>query len=88
MGIRKLLASLDDFFDQSKKKQKKKREKLSKLVLSLENKKAELKKSIKKESKKRKNSKETYNLCKEFKALSKMLKKARKQENILDDNSE
>lgn len=83
MGIKKLLNQLDDFFDQSKQKQKKKSEKLSKIIKSLEEKKSELKSKIKIESGKCKKSKESYNLCKEFKVLSKMLGKAKKQLNSL-----
>ena len=83
MGIEKLFSNLDDFFDQSKKKQKKKAEKLSKIITALEEKKTELKVQIKTEAVKCKKSKQTYNLCKEFKALVKILKKAKKQESLI-----
>ena len=83
MGIKKLLAHFEDFFDQSKKKQKKKSEKLLQLIESLEEKKSELKSAIIFESEKHNNSKEVYNYCKEFKVLSKMLKKARKLEDSI-----
>ena len=83
MGIKKLLNQLDEFFDQSKKKQKKKSKKLSELIVSLKEKKSELKSKIRIESEKSIKSKETYHLCKEFKVLSKMLMKAEKQENAI-----
>ncbi len=83
MGIEKLFNRLDDFFDQSKKKQKKKAEKLSKIITALEEKKIKLKIQIKAEALKCKKSKQTYNLCKEFKALVKILKKAKKQESLI-----
>ncbi len=86
MGIKKLLKHLDEFFDQSKKKQKKKSEKLSKLIVSLEEKKSEIKDSLKTEAIKCKKSKKTYEFCKEFKALCRMLKKAKKQEDYINND--
>jgi len=80
MGIEELLTRFDVFFDQSKKKQKKKAEKLAEIIASLQEKKAELKAKIKAEAIKCKKSKKSYNLCKEFKVLSKMLKKAQKHQ--------
>ena len=84
MSIKKLLERLDDFFDQSKKKQKKKSDKLALIIKSLEEKKSELKKEMKTEAQINKHSKKIYNCCKEFKVISKMLKKAKKQASILN----
>lgn len=83
MSIKDLLAQMDEFFDLSKKKQRKKHDKLTKLIDSLENKKTRLKKQIQKESKIDKDSKRIYNMCKEFKVLNKLIKKAKKQETKL-----
>ncbi len=77
MSIKSLLEQMDDFFDLSRKKQRKKREKLDKLIVSLEEKKAKLKRKIRRETHKDKSSKKVYNLCKEFKAISRMIKKLR-----------
>ncbi len=85
MSIKKLLARLDEFFDQSKKKQKKKSDNLAKIIEALELKRAKIKKELKAESKIITNNKQTYNLCKEFKAITKMIKKAKKQERHLCD---
>jgi len=78
MKINELIDKAEDFFDLSKKKQKAKSEKFLKLIQSLQEKKDGIKKEIKKESKKDKKSKACYNLCKEFKAINKLLKKAKK----------
>jgi len=79
MKIKDLMESIDDFFDLSKKKQKDKSDKLKKMISSLQNKKEDLKKEIKKEANRDKKSKTCYNLCKEFKAVNKLLKKAKKR---------
>ena len=86
MKIEEILDSFNAFFDQSKKKQKKKAEKLAEIIISLQEKKVELKAKIKAEAIKCKKSKKTYNLCKEFKALSKMLKKAVKQQDNINND--
>ncbi|MCU7836033.1 MAG: hypothetical protein KZQ83_12395 [gamma proteobacterium symbiont of Taylorina sp.] len=78
MKIKELIDKMDDFFDLSKKKQKAKNDKFLKLIKSLEDKKDRIKKEIRKEAKKDKKSKACYNLCKEFKAINKLLKKAKK----------
>lgn len=88
MSIKDLLSQVEEFFDLSKKKQRKKQDKLLDLIDSLKDKKYELKKQIKKESKKDKNSKKIYNLCKEFKVLTKLIKKAKKQRDKLDSDEE
>jgi len=86
MGIEELFVRFDAFFDQSKKKQKKKVEKLAEIIISLQENKAKLKAKLKAEAIKCKKSKKSYNLCKEFKALSKMLKKAIKQQEKINNN--
>ena len=83
MSIKDLLSQVNDFFDLSRKKQRKKQDKLTALMDSLKTKKTELKREIKKESRKDKSSKKIYNLCKEFKVLTKLIKKARKQKEKL-----
>ena len=79
MKIKDLMENIDDFFDLSKKKQKNKRDKLKKMIKSLEDKKEDLKQVIRKEANRDKKSKTCYNLCKEFKAVNKLLKKAKKR---------
>ncbi len=83
MSIKSLLEQLDDFFDLSKKKQRKKRQKLDKLIQSLEEKKAKLKREMRREAHKDRNSKKAYNLCKEFKVISRMIKKAKKRAQLI-----
>lgn len=78
MKLKELVEKLDNFFDLSKKKQKEKTDKLKKVITLLEDKKGELKKEIRKEAKKDKKSRDCYNLCKEFKVINKLLKKAKK----------
>ncbi|MDX2504445.1 MAG: hypothetical protein QNL62_08215 [Gammaproteobacteria bacterium] len=80
MSIKEMMEQLDDFFDLSKKKQSKKHDKLLKIINSLEEKKSEIKEKIITDCKKDKNSKKTYNLCKEFKVISKLIKKAKKHD--------
>ena len=79
MKIKSLMENIEGFFDLSKKKQRDKSEKLRKMIESLEYKKADIKKEIRKEAKRDKKSKDCYNLCKEFKAINKLLKKAKKR---------
>lgn len=83
MSIKDLLNRLDDFFDQSRKKQAKKADKLVKIICLLEEKKADLKQEIKLEAKSANRRKKIYSLCKEFKVVSKMIKKAKKQQHCL-----
>jgi hypothetical protein len=83
MSIKELLKQMDDFFDLSKKKQSKKREKLTALIETLEEKKAKLKRKMRREARKDKNSKKVYNLCKEFKVITRMIKKAKKHEALI-----
>ena len=83
MSIKDLLSRLDDFFDLSRKKQKKKADKLAKIICLLEEKKAELKKAVKQETKSGNRRKKIDNLCKEFKVLARMIKKAKKQQRSL-----
>ncbi len=78
MKVKKIMEQVEDFFDLSKNKQKKKQDKLLKLIASLEQKKAVIKQEIKKEAKEDKHSKACYNLCKEFKVVNKLIKKAKK----------
>lgn len=83
MSIKELFKQMDDFFDLSKKKQRKKRDKLIALIAILEEKKAKLKRKMRREASKDKKSKKTYNLCKEFKVISRMIKKAKKHEALI-----
>ncbi len=78
MKVKKIMEQVEDFFDLSKNKQKKKQDKLLKLIASLEQKKAMIKQEIKKEAKGDKHSKACYNLCKEFKVVNKLIKRAKK----------
>lgn len=82
MSIKDLLNQVNDFFDLSKKKQRKKKDKLLTLIDSLKEKRNELKKNIKQNS--NTDSKDIYNLCKEFKVLTKLIKKAKKQRDKLN----
>ena len=78
MNSNNLIDKLDDFFDLSKKKQRKKHEKLFNIIQQLENNKSKLKQQIKKESKRCKDSDLCKKLCREFKVVTKLLKKAKK----------
>ncbi len=78
MKVKKIMEQVEDFFDLSKNKQKKKQDKLLKLIASLEQKKAMIKQEIKKEARADKHSKACYNLCKEFKVVNKLIKRAKK----------
>ena len=84
MSIKDLLLQVDDFFDLSRKKQRKKREKLARLIISLEQKKSQIKSKMRRETRKDKKSKKVYNLCKEFKAITRLIKKARKREALIN----
>jgi len=77
MNIKESMQKLDDYFNLSKKKQNEKHDKLLKIINNLEQKKAELKAVMIIESEKDETSEEFYNLTKELKVISKLLKKAR-----------
>ncbi len=85
MNINKVMHKLDDYFDLSKKKQKEKRDKLLKIIGKLEEKKVELKAEMILESEKDDTSEAFYDLDKELKVISKLLKKA-KQNNAPEEN--
>ena len=78
MNSNNLIDRLDDFFDLSKKKQRKKHDKLLDIINTLQNKKSKLSGDIKNESKNCKNSAACKKLCREFKVVAKLLKKAKK----------
>ena len=78
MNSNNLIDRLDDFFDLSKKKQRKKHDKLLDIINTLQNKKSKLRRDLKKESKNCKNSDACKKLCREFKVVAKLLKKAKK----------
>ena len=77
MNIKESMQKLDEYFDLSKKKQNEKHDKLVKIINNLEQKKSELKAVMIIESEKDETSEEFYNLKKELKVISKLLKKAR-----------
>ncbi len=81
MNIKESMQKLDEYFDLSKKKQNEKHDKLLKIINNLEQKKSELKAVMIIESEKDETSEEFYNLKKELKVISKLLKKAR-QHNV------
>jgi len=87
MGTSKLIKKLEHFFGLSEKKQHKKREKLQEIIDKLQEKKDRLKKEIVVESAIDETSSRYHGLCKQRKALSKLLKKARKQADRLDEES-
>ena len=78
MNLNKIMDKLEDFMGLSEKKRKKKQDNLLKIIHKLETKKANIKKKLKKESRKNKNSNSANKLCKEFKAVTKLLNKAHK----------
>jgi len=77
MNIKESMQKLDEYFDLSKKKQNEKHDKLLNIINNLEQKKSELKAVMIIESEKDETSEEFYNLKKELKVISKLLKKAR-----------
>ena len=77
MNIKNIMQKLDDYFDLSKKKQKEKHDKLLKIISKLEQKKVQLKAEMIIESEKDETSETFYNLKKEKKVISKLLKKAK-----------
>ncbi len=79
MNIKKVMQKLDDYFDLSKKKQKEKHDKLLQIIARLEQKKSELKAEMIVESEKDTTTEDFHDLQKELKVISKLLKKARQQ---------
>ena len=84
MGTSKLIQKLEDFLGLSEQKQHKKREKLEKIILKLQDKKNQLEKEIVIESEIDETSSHYHELSKQRKAISKLLKKAKKQASLLD----
>jgi len=78
MNIKKVMEKLDGYFDLSKKKQIEKHEKLLKIISKLETKKSELKEVMIIESEVDNTSEKFHDLEKELKVISKLLKKAKK----------
>jgi hypothetical protein len=79
MDTNKLIGKLEDFFDLSKNKQKDKHDKLLKIIEKLENKKVKLEIEVMEESKNDETSNQYYDLSKELKVLSELVKKAKKK---------
>ena len=84
MGTNKLIEKLEDFFGLSEKKQQKKREKLLKIIRKLEEKKIALEQDVVEESEIDETSARYHELNHQLKVLSKLIKKAKKQEAQLD----
>jgi len=80
MNIKKVIQKLDDYFDLSKKKQKQKHDKLLHIIARLEQKKTELKAEMIVESEKDTTTEAFHDLQKELRVISKLLKKARQQD--------
>ena len=80
MNMNKWLKKLEDFFDLSKHEQQKKHKKLLKIIRKLEEKKLKLEKEMVKESKADDTSHRYHELAKELKVVSKLLKKAKKND--------
>jgi acyl-coenzyme A synthetase/AMP-(fatty) acid ligase len=83
MGMSKLARKLEDFLDLSKKRQVKKRDKLAKFIDKLDKKKNKLEKAMAAESEHDETSNTYKALRQEFKAVSKLLKRAKKNEHAL-----
>ena len=79
MDTNKLIGKLENFFDLSKNKQKDKHDKLLKIIEKLENKKVKLEIEVMEESKNDETSNQYYDLSKELKVLSELVKKAKKK---------
>ena len=84
MSIKKMMDKLDDFFDLSKKKQKKKSEKIVKIINKLKDKESELKAELIEQSERDDTSEKYYDLQKELKIITKLLKKAKKNRTLND----
>jgi len=80
MNLNSLIDKLEGFFDLSEKKQRKKHDNLLRIINKLENKKSRLKQEIQKESAKNKSGDVPRKLCREFKVVTKLLKKAKKHD--------
>jgi len=79
MGTSKLTDKLDEFFNLSKSKQKKKHDKLLKIIQKLDEKKLSLEHKMIIESEIDETSEKFNEVRNEFKAVSKLLKKAKKK---------
>ena len=80
MDTNELVEKLEAFFDLSKKKKKKKHEKLLKIVQKLEEQKSRLELEVVEESKRDDTSDRYRELSQELKVISKLIKKAKKQD--------
>ena len=80
MNIKEVMQKLDDYFDLPNKKQKEKHDKLLQIITRLEQKKSELKTEMIIESEKDNTSEEFHDLQKELKVISRLLRKARKND--------
>jgi hypothetical protein len=83
MGTHKLIKKIEDFFDQSRQKQIKKRDKLAEFIDKLEEKKTTLEQQIINESEHDQTSLKYRELDKKFKAVCKLLKRAKQQNHAL-----
>lgn len=80
MNIKKIMDKLDGYFDLSKKKQNEKHDKLLKIINKLEAKKSDLKAEMIIESEDDNTSEKFNDMGKELKVISKLLKKAKKND--------
>ena len=80
MDTNELVEKLEAFFDLSKKKKQKKHEKLLKIVQKLEDNKSRLELEVMEESKRDDTSDRYRELSQELKVISKLIKKAKKQD--------
>ncbi|MDH3633924.1 MAG: hypothetical protein OES20_04385 [Gammaproteobacteria bacterium] len=83
MDTNDIVNKLEDFFDLSKKKKKKKHEKLLKIIKKLEKKKSDLEVEIVEESKNNETSTRYHDLSQELKIISKLIRKAKKQDRAI-----
>lgn len=77
--IENLKNKINNFFELSENTQNDKQDKLEKIIKSLRKKKRKLKKEIKHQGIKDKHCEKFNDLCKEFKVISKLIKKAKKR---------
>ena len=80
MDTNELVEKLNAFFDLSKKKKRKKHKKLLKIVQKLEEQKSRLELEVVEESKRDDTSDRYRELSQELKVISKLIKKAKKQD--------
>lgn len=80
MNTDKLIRKLEDFFSLSEKKQEIKHDKLSKIIEKLESKKSKLETRVIDESKIDETSSKYHDLSQELKVVSRLIKKAKKQD--------